>query len=213
MQRLAQNHTDGRLTPHPSDPARISLPPIRNLFNEIQQSHLLPTMIPKEPLHSMNMNIYTSDFNRVPASFDKDHLRQDFQQQHAPAGFGSVESLGSPLSCTGSTSSRTSMSDTESRETAPTEPVSPEQFPIALEDKSTTLLSSTPRKYKCQMCGRPFTTSGHLARHSRIHTGERKHPCPHEGCDARFSRQDNCMQHYKTHLNAPMGRRGKKRKP
>ncbi|GME67319.1 unnamed protein product [[Candida] boidinii] len=61
--------------------------------------------------------------------------------------------------------------------------------------------SNLVRKYKCKTCLKSFTTSGHLARHTRIHTGERKHACPFEGCGARFSRQDNCMQHYKTHLN------------
>ncbi|KAK9451529.1 uncharacterized protein V1518DRAFT_408790 [Limtongia smithiae] len=54
------------------------------------------------------------------------------------------------------------------------------------------------RRYTCQ-CGKSFTTSGHLARHMRIHTGEKNYPCPEKGCDARFSRQDNCMQHYRTH--------------
>lgn len=62
------------------------------------------------------------------------------------------------------------------------------------------------RKHVCKTCSRSFTTSGHLARHNRIHTGERKHVCPWPNCDARFARQDNCMQHYKTHTN------GKKRK-
>lgn len=62
------------------------------------------------------------------------------------------------------------------------------------------------RKHVCKICSRSFTTSGHLARHNRIHTGERKHICPWTNCDARFARQDNCMQHYKTHTN------GKKRK-
>lgn len=61
------------------------------------------------------------------------------------------------------------------------------------------------RKHTCKVCSRSFTTSGHLARHNRIHTGERKHACPWPTCDARFARQDNCMQHYKTHTN------GKKR--
>lgn len=61
--------------------------------------------------------------------------------------------------------------------------------------------SDLKRKYVCKTCARSFTTSGHLARHNRIHTGERKHLCPWPSCDARFARQDNCMQHYKTHTN------------
>ncbi|ODV84469.1 hypothetical protein CANARDRAFT_191455, partial [[Candida] arabinofermentans NRRL YB-2248] len=66
------------------------------------------------------------------------------------------------------------------------------------------------RKYKCKTCDKTFTTSGHLARHTRIHTGVKNHSCPHDGCLAKFSRQDNCMQHYKTHLNSKKNRkRGK----
>lgn len=56
-------------------------------------------------------------------------------------------------------------------------------------------------KYTCDICLRSFTTSGHRARHNRTHTGERKHLCPWPSCDAKFSRRDNCMQHYKTHNN------------
>lgn len=57
------------------------------------------------------------------------------------------------------------------------------------------------RKHVCKTCSKSFTTSGHLARHNRIHTGERKHVCPWASCGARFARQDNCMQHYKIHLH------------
>ncbi len=63
------------------------------------------------------------------------------------------------------------------------------------------------RKYSCG-CGKTFTTSGHLARHTRIHTGEKNFLCPQPGCGARFSRQDNAKQHYLTHSNAG-GRKGK----
>ena len=61
------------------------------------------------------------------------------------------------------------------------------------------------RKYICKICSRGFTTSGHLARHNRIHTGEKRHQCQFPGCNQRFSRHDNYIQHYRTHFkNNPM---------
>jgi uncharacterized Zn-finger protein len=51
----------------------------------------------------------------------------------------------------------------------------------------------TKRRYECTTCGKTFTTSGHVARHNRIHTGEKNFQCPEPGCLQRFSRQDNCM--------------------
>lgn len=78
--------------------------------------------------------------------------------------------------------------------------------PISTTNTNTTTTTTTSpkdprRKHVCKVCSRSFTTSGHLARHNRIHTGERKHECPWPTCDARFARQDNCNQHYKTHTN------------
>ncbi|TFK63461.1 hypothetical protein BDN72DRAFT_847581 [Pluteus cervinus] len=66
------------------------------------------------------------------------------------------------------------------------------------------------KKHVCPTCDRAFTTSGHLARHSRVHTGERNHKCPFPGCETRCSRQDNLQQHYRIHLS-PGSRRSSTR--
>jgi hypothetical protein len=67
------------------------------------------------------------------------------------------------------------------------------------------------RRYTCH-CGKSFTTSGHLARHTRIHTGEKNYVCPEAGCGARFSRQDNCMQHFRTHQNGSSNKRASRKR-
>ncbi|KAJ2750215.1 hypothetical protein IWQ56_007078 [Coemansia nantahalensis] len=74
--------------------------------------------------------------------------------------------------------------------------------------------STGKRKYKCVFdgCGKAFTTSGHLARHQRIHTGEKNFSCLFPGCASRFSRQDNMMQHYRTHLSSKSRRNASPRK-
>ncbi|KAI8983461.1 hypothetical protein BDB01DRAFT_790834 [Pilobolus umbonatus] len=71
---------------------------------------------------------------------------------------------------------------------------------------------ATKRKYHCiePGCTKSFTTSGHLARHNRIHTGEKNFPCLFPGCQSRFSRQDNMMQHYRTHMSPKSKRTQKK---
>ncbi|CAG8725632.1 16116_t:CDS:2, partial [Funneliformis mosseae] len=80
-----------------------------------------------------------------------------------------------------------------------------------LSNATTNLATGNKRKYACihPNCGKSFTTSGHLARHNRIHTGEKNFSCLMPGCASKFSRQDNMMQHYRTHLSAK-SRRGSK---
>ncbi|KAI9632116.1 transcriptional regulator Nrg1, partial [Dioszegia hungarica] len=63
------------------------------------------------------------------------------------------------------------------------------------------------KPHLCHICGRGFTTGGHLQRHQRIHTGVKAFRCPYPGCDTKTSRQDNLQQHYRTHLS-PELRRG-----
>ncbi|KAJ9054552.1 transcriptional repressor [Entomophthora muscae] len=58
------------------------------------------------------------------------------------------------------------------------------------------------KKHVCSYpsCGRAFSTRGHLARHQRIHTGEKNFRCLLPQCHSRFSRKDNMMQHFRTHF-------------
>ncbi|KAF8556490.1 hypothetical protein OG21DRAFT_614942 [Imleria badia] len=76
----------------------------------------------------------------------------------------------------------------------------------SVQSAPATFQSAIKKKHVCNICDRSFTTTGHLARHLRVHTGERNHKCPFPGCEARFSRQDNLRQHYRIHL-APGSRR------
>ena len=71
--------------------------------------------------------------------------------------------------------------------------VSPSSHSISSSSTPTTT-SAPKKKHVCSTCERAFTTSGHLARHSRVHTGERNHKCPFPGCETRCSRQDNLQQ-------------------
>ncbi|CCE65693.1 hypothetical protein TPHA_0M01180 [Tetrapisispora phaffii CBS 4417] len=69
------------------------------------------------------------------------------------------------------------------------------------------------RKHQCKICMKKFTTAGHLTRHHKIHTGEKNHKCPHRGCNLWFSRNDNSLQHYQTHLKRKTKKRRSERKP
>ena len=80
---------------------------------------------------------------------------------------------------------------------SPPTPLHPSQHAFDEQDPSSPHSSNAllhKKKHVCNVCSRAFTTSGHLARHTRIHTGERNHKCPFPGCETRCSRQDNLQQ-------------------
>lgn len=90
-------------------------------------------------------------------------------------------------------------------------------YPALSDSLSSHLSSSTSvgtaqkKKHVCPICERSFSTSGHLSRHARVHTGERNHKCPFPGCETRCSRQDNLQQHYRIHLSPGSRRNSKSR--
>ncbi|KAJ6584107.1 hypothetical protein DFH09DRAFT_266701 [Mycena vulgaris] len=71
---------------------------------------------------------------------------------------------------------------------------------------SATDSATDPKKrYVCPDCDKAFSTSSHLGRHSRVHTGEKNYKCSFPGCETRCSRPDNLQAHYRIHL-APQTR-------
>ncbi|KAJ7367244.1 hypothetical protein B0H14DRAFT_2373095 [Mycena olivaceomarginata] len=47
------------------------------------------------------------------------------------------------------------------------------------------------KRYVCPECDKAFSTSSHLGRHARVHTGEKSYKCDYPGCETRCSRADN----------------------
>ncbi|XP_011633898.1 zinc finger and BTB domain-containing protein 14-like isoform X2 [Pogonomyrmex barbatus] len=67
-----------------------------------------------------------------------------------------------------------------------------------------TLIKSERAQHKpfsCDLCTLAFTRASHLARHRRVHTGERPFAC--SICPRMFARQDKLKQHLDAHLQWP----------
>ena len=54
------------------------------------------------------------------------------------------------------------------------------------------------RKFKCEVCGKGFTTCQNLKDHNNVHTGEKPYKC--ELCDACFASKGTQIMHQKRHL-------------
>ncbi|KAJ7192112.1 hypothetical protein GGX14DRAFT_380406, partial [Mycena pura] len=70
----------------------------------------------------------------------------------------------------------------------------PQGPPPASASASAPAPAPNPKPHVCTMCGKAVSTSGHLSRHTRLHSGGAQFVCSFPGCNARCSRKDNLRQ-------------------
>ncbi|KAJ7813687.1 hypothetical protein B0H14DRAFT_3477659 [Mycena olivaceomarginata] len=68
------------------------------------------------------------------------------------------------------------------------------------------------KRHVCVHCDQVCSTSSHLARHARIHSGVKEFKCDYPGCEKRSSRLDNLRAHQRIHSGEPRPKKSTKSK-
>jgi len=148
--------------------------------------HCLDTSSPQKPVLQFLRNPYIPilRFLYSPASYSS--------FIHMPRHTSKHDSAASQIYSTQYNSVQYLSDSSQSAGHSPQSPTAPSS--ISHQSSQSSGTANGKKKHVCSTCDRGFTTSGHLARHLRVHTGERNHKCPFPGCETRCSRQDNLQQ-------------------
>ena len=83
------------------------------------------------------------------------------------------------------------------------------------EEAFETITIDKIKYYVCNdpKCDKKFPTLSRVRRHAVVHSGIRPYECLNAGCNKRFSRKDNMLQHHRNHCNMSKKKKFKEYEP